>query len=195
MNFRRLACLLLGLWLGGSAFMAMVAAENFRSVDRLLAHPAPLAAQHIEGMGPTVARMFLRYQAAEQNRWYFETWDSAQIVIGLLLLFVLLFGTGEGKFTLALPVLMLGVALVDRLLLTPAIIAQGRLIDFVPPGIQSLERNRFQVMHGAYSSLEIAKWVLGLVLAGKLLVLRRRSHRAGDEFHMVDKADHRHVDR
>jgi hypothetical protein len=87
------------------------------------------------------------------------------------------------------------VALVYRLLLTPAIISQGRLIDFVPPGIHSLERNRFQVMHAAYSSLEVSKWVLGLLLAGKLLVTRRRSHAAGDKLHMVDKADHRHVDR
>src|SRR5437764_11894389 len=43
MHFRRFAAFLLGIWIGGSAFMDMVATQNFHSVDRLLAAPSPQA--------------------------------------------------------------------------------------------------------------------------------------------------------
>src|ERR1035438_7375562 len=35
MHSRRLACLLLGLWFGGGAFMQWISTENYRAVDRL----------------------------------------------------------------------------------------------------------------------------------------------------------------
>ena len=48
--------------------MAMVATQNFRSVDRLLAKPAAPAAQDISKLGHAAARDLLRYQVSEQNR-------------------------------------------------------------------------------------------------------------------------------
>src|SRR4051794_6835029 len=73
MKIQRLTCVLLGAWIAGSLFMIMVATQNFRSVDRLLAAPGRGGAQ-VEKMGRDDARTFLRYQVSEQNRWYFETW-------------------------------------------------------------------------------------------------------------------------
>ena len=97
MHFRRLAAST-GIWLGGSAFMDMVATQNFHSVDRLLAAPSPQAEERIQAMGGhDAARAFLRYQVAEQNRWYFETWECVQIGFGLALFFVLLFGSVPNK--------------------------------------------------------------------------------------------------
>ena len=93
MHFRRFACFLLGLWLGGGLFMDMVVTQNFRSVDRLLAKPAPLAAEQIAKLGPDAARVFLRHQVSEQNRWYFENWEVMQIVLGALFFFFMLFAT------------------------------------------------------------------------------------------------------
>ena len=95
--------------------MAMVATQNFRSVDRLLAKPAAPAAEQLQKLGPGFARMLLRHQVSEQNRWYFETWGIAEIGLGLALLLVLLFGSTETKFTLLLALLMLLIAIVQRL--------------------------------------------------------------------------------
>ena len=67
MKISNLTCWLLGGWIAGSLFMILVATQNFRSVDRLLAAPAGTAPQ-IERMGRDEARVFLRYQVSEQNR-------------------------------------------------------------------------------------------------------------------------------
>src|SRR4051812_45116595 len=87
MNIRCFASWLLGAWIAGSLFMIMVATQNFRSVDRLVAAPGS-AASRVEQMGPAEARTFLRYQVSEQNRWYFETWEKVQLAIGAILLVV-----------------------------------------------------------------------------------------------------------
>jgi hypothetical protein len=196
MHFRRLICLLLGAWLAGIALMAVMATENFRTVDRLLLDPSPAAAQELRSMGDDYARMLLRWQAGEQNRKLFETWETAQLVLGMGLFFVLLFGSTESKYSLGLSLAMLVIVIGQRFLLTPMIVSLGRLIDFVPPGLRSPERIKFGVLHSGYAGLEIAKCALGLLLAGKLMIRsRHRSSQSGGNIDMVDKAYHRHVNR
>ena len=108
MHFRRLASLLVGAWLMGCLFMDLVAIQNFRSVDRLLSAPSAQAASPIRAMGGhDPARAFLRYQVAEQNRWYFENWERMQIALGLVLLLVLLFGSVPDRVALGLTLIML----------------------------------------------------------------------------------------
>src|SRR5689334_13835082 len=137
MHFRRFAALLLGAWLAGCVFMDMVATQNFRSVDRMLAAP------------------------------------RAQIVLGVVLFLVLLFGSLPNRLMLLLTLLMLGIVLVMHFYLTPEITRLGRTIDFVSPGTPLAERSRFWTFHGVYSACELVKFGLGTVLA-VLLVRRRR---------------------
>src|SRR6266446_4183428 len=87
MHTRYFYCWLLAAWIAGSLFMIMVATQNFRSVDRLLAAPGS-AGEQVGRMGHDEARTFLRYQVSEQNRWYFETWEKIQLALGLALLAV-----------------------------------------------------------------------------------------------------------
>jgi hypothetical protein len=173
-HFRRLACFLLGAWLGGGLFMDIVATQNFRSVDRLLAKPAAPAAQQFAKLGPEAVRILLRHQVSEQNRWYFETWGLVETGIGAALLLVLLFGSSETNVTLLLPLLMLLIAIVQRLALTPQIVVLGRIIDWVPLGEPSPERSRFWMLHNVFVGLELMNWALGFVLAAKLLFRRKR---------------------
>ena len=196
MHFRRLICFFLGAWIAGSVFMAAVATQNFHTVDRLLYQPAPAAGQEIKAMGPEMARAFLRYLAAEQNRWLFERWEGVQIGLGFLTFFLLLFGSTETKFSLALALLMLLIVGAERFFLTPMITSFGRVIDFVPEAVHAPERTRFWVLHSAYSGLEIAKCLLGLVLTVKLLLRSRRrsTHGVGD-VDVIDKTYHRHINR
>jgi hypothetical protein len=181
--------------MGASLFMTMVATQNFRSVDRLLAAPGAPAAEQINRMGHDAARQFLRYQVSEQNRWYFETWERIQLFLGAAMLATLL-AAHRSKAALAISALMLVVVAAAHWGVTPSIIKLGRAIDFqsaaAPP---SAERTRFWTLHTAYSAMEVTKWGLGAILAGTLLSRRRqRSDQAGDEIDLVDEADHRHVD-
>lgn len=178
MHSRRLAALLAGAWLAGSVFMDVVATENFRSVDRLLAAPSPQAAERIQTLGGhDAARAFLRYQVSEQNRWYFNMWERAQIGLGVLLFLSMLFGTRPDRILLLLTLVMLAVVLLMHFFLTPEIVRLGRAIDFVPHGVPSGDRTRFWTFHGAYSASELVKLAVGLALA-VVLVRRRRAHAA-----------------
>lgn len=192
MHLRRLASFLIGAWLGCGLFMALVATHNFRGVDQLLEHPSAPAAKIVTAIGQDSARMLLRYQVSELNRWYFETWDSAQLALGVLLLFLLLFGTTENKYTLLLAALMLVIVAFDRFVLTPQIAAEGRALDFShnphAPG-----HARFWVLHGAYSGLELIKWLLAVLLLMRMLL--RHSGNARQKVNVIDKANHCHVDR
>jgi hypothetical protein len=197
----RLASFTLGLWLAGGLFMAWMATQNFRGVDRLLAEPNPaarLAFRTLDGPNPGAARLLLRYQVSEQNRFYFESWEIAQILLGSLLLFFMLFGTREDKYSLAVVLLLLILVAVQRFFLTPEVIAIGRTLDFVPPDGNPAERARFWLLHNAYSGVELLKWALTLLIAGRFVVGRHRSRSGGDvrkQLDMIDKANHRHVDR
>ena len=175
MHFHRFAAFLLGAWFAGCLFMDMVATQNFRSVERLLAAPSPQLAERVQAMGGhDAARMLLRHQVAEQNRWYFETWEQVQIALGVALVLVLLFGVVRDRWMVFLTVLMLSIALIAHFFLTPEITRLGRAIDFVPPATSSLDRARFWKFHGAYSGSELVKLGVGMVLA-VLLVRRRRN--------------------
>ncbi len=82
MSTRRFVAFLLGVWLGGSLFMYVIATHNLESADRVLGSPPPAAAKILDSLGAESARLLLRYQASELNRVYFEYWGSAQLVIG-----------------------------------------------------------------------------------------------------------------
>ena len=131
MHSVRLVSFALGLWLAGGLFMAWVATQNFRGVDRLLDEPNPTAQLEIKALddskefGPGAARMLLRYHASEQNRFYFESWELVQIVLGSLLFFFLLFATREDRFSLTGVLLLLIVVAVQRASLTPEIVTRG----------------------------------------------------------------------
>ena len=186
MNIRHFACWLVGAWIAGSLFMIMVATQNFRSVDRLLASPGS-AARQVEKMGHDEARTFLRYQVSEQNRWYFETWEKIQLALALLATLL-----RQGRAPASLAALMCALLLAERFYLTPEIIRLGRLIDFVPHAASSAERDIFWRFHGAYSVVELLKLALGLFLSGRLVFGRNR---IAGQVDVVDEADHRHVNR
>ena len=170
--------------------MIMVATQNFRSVDRLLAAPGSAVAA-VGKMGHDEARTFLRYQVSEQNRWYFETWEKVQLALGVALLAATLRQT---KLQVIVAALLCALLLLERFYLTPEIVRLGRLIDFVPQAASSEERDLFWKFHGAYSSVELVKLALVFFLSGRLVFGRNRRRIPG-QVDVVDEADHRHVNR
>ncbi len=174
MHFHRLAALLLGAWLGGSVFMDTIAVDDAHSVCGLLSAPPMQVAERIQALGGhDAARVFLRYQVSEQNRWYFKVWERVQIALGAVLFMVLAFGAGPKRLMLVLTLLVLAMVLLMHFFLTPEITRLGRALDFGP----AADRTRFWTLHGMYSASELIKLGLGMALAVRLL-LRAKSDQA-----------------
>lgn len=192
MSFQRLVCILVGAWIAGSLFMGWVAAENFNSVERLLNDPAAGAAGAIKQLGYHEVRQFLRYQVAEQNRFYFEHWELTQMFLGTLIFGILLFATKSGRYTLALPLAMLTLVALAHFLITPRIASLGRLLDFMPSNTLALDEMRFRASHRTYAAIEAIKIALGVGLSAALVASRGR-RKLREKIDVVDYADHGHV--
>jgi len=134
----------------------------------------------------------LRYEVAEQNRWLTQSWETMQILLGCLFFGYLLFGTTEGKFSLLVLLLMLVLTLLQRFLLSPELGLLGRSLDYLPSDVVNQERAKFWLIHNTYLAMEAAKYGLGLIL-GAIVLRRGRSVDPLNQFDMIDKANHRHV--
>lgn len=182
MNTRRIICTLIGMWMGACIFMAAVAAYSFRNVNELITNPAAELAPVFKVLGAEKMRMIARYQAAEFNRGMFEGWGLVQILLGLIIFGLFLFGTKEGKITLGLSLFMVLLSAGMHLLVTPSIVGYGRSLDFVAQDKELDLRRRVQTFHTTYSSLEVVKLLTGTTI---LVMLyregRRRSSRAGED--------------
>jgi hypothetical protein len=178
----------MGAWVMGSICMSMVATQNFYTVDRLLAEQSSAAfTAMVQKLGQPATRELLRYLSSELNRLYFQMWNVAQVVLGVGTLWLVagsdgqdparprsagLFGTAVAKGILA----MLAIVLLMLVYLTPAIVSLGRELDFVPREPAPPGMSRFWVLHAAYTSLEMLKLALGLLVAG---LIARRSGLSG----------------
>jgi hypothetical protein len=192
MHYRRIVCFLLGVWLGGGILMAWYGARSFRTVDTIMADSNPAFVMQTKPLGPVVTRMVLRYVVAEQNRWLFRNWENLQICMALLFFCYLLFGTMEGKFSLGVMLAMLVLTLLQRLLISPELGLSARAIEYIPGDLAAQERARFWLLHNAYLTVEALKFGLGMIL-GIIVMSRKRSGDPMNQFNMIDKANHRHV--
>jgi hypothetical protein len=195
MSTRRFITFLLGVWLGGSLFMYLVASHNLESADRVLGSPPAAAAKIIDSVGSDSARLLLRHQASELNRLCFEYWGLAQLIIGGAVFGMLLFATREGKWPVVIAFVMLVVVAAMRFILTPDLVNFGRQLDFVTKEAGAAEYARFWGVHRAYGIAELVKSGLGLALLGLLLFRVQRKRRSVHQVHAVDDADDRHIDR
>jgi hypothetical protein len=192
MHYRRIVCFLLGVWLGGGILMTWYGARSFALVEDIMNQSNPGFVVHTKPLGPAVTRLVLRYEVAEQNRWLTRSWEMMQILLGCLFFGYLLFGTQEGKFSLSLMLIMLALTLVQHFLLSPELGLLGRALDYVPRDLASQERAKFWLIHNCYLAIEAIKLGLGIIL-GAIVMSRRGSVDPLNQFNMIDKANHRHV--
>jgi hypothetical protein len=148
--------------------IAVVAAENFFLVDRLLESPAPEFQQKIAPLADGDARVVLRYLSSELNRFYFWVWGAAEIVIGGVLLLLAAKWGSDRKVTIGVGV-MLALSLLMTLYLTPQLVEIGRGLDFVPRDPPPPQLGRFGMLHGAYSALDLIKLLIGIWLTVRLV--------------------------
>jgi hypothetical protein len=158
---QRWALVVMGAWTMGSISISIVATENFYTIDRLLVSSTK-ADFHaaVQTLGQTPARDVLRYLSSELNRLYFQMWNIAQLGLGA----AALWAVGRAPRIRLGILTMLGIVVLMLAYLTPQIVSLGRSLDFVPrdpspPGMQ-----KFWILHAAYTSLEMLKLVVGLVV-------------------------------
>jgi hypothetical protein len=163
----------LAIWMTGTLFVAVVATQNFFTIDRLLAgspnesfHVAVQTLDSVEKPGHPVARDMLRYLSSELNRLYFQYWNLVQLIVGLLTLrFVTkIRGANRPKWCI---VAMLGISLFVMAVLTPPIVSVGRALDFVPresPPLEVVTRLRtFGLLHATYTMSTFITLILGVL--------------------------------
>ena len=154
--------LAMGMWLAGTVVTAVVAAENFYTIDRLLvSSPSTTFVTTVERVGRGEAREFLRYLSSELNRLYFRLWNVAQLVIGVLLLWLIGRDAGAAKARRAV-ILMLGIVVVMTVWLAPEVSSIGRSLDFVPRDPPPSAVGRFWILHAAYTSLTLFNLIAGV---------------------------------
>lgn len=167
---QRWAMFAIGMWIAGSLIIFVVATQNFRTVDRLLTESTNATfSSHVSAIGQPASRDLLRYLSSELNRLYFQMWNVAQLVLGVLVLWLVVGSTRQdparARRAVRGVIAMLAIVVAMLVWLTPSIVSLGRSLDFVPrdpapPGLQ-----RFWVLHAAYTSLEMVKLIVGIVAA------------------------------
>src|SRR3989442_8512731 len=129
---QRWAMFAMGVWLAGNVMVAVVAAENFYTVDRLLARSTNrVFASEVARVGHPETRDLLRYLSSELNRRYFQLWNATQVAIGLLVLWLIARGPSAARARWGV-LGMVGLVALTIVWLTPEIVSVGRSLDFVP---------------------------------------------------------------
>ncbi|MCZ2157269.1 MAG: hypothetical protein LC114_25800, partial [Bryobacterales bacterium] len=111
-------------------------------------------------LGQGDARLLLRYQVSELNRFYFAMWERAQLILGTALLLVLTRKPRRKRFLIT-ALLMLAIVAATHWLLSPEITRIGRLMDFVDGARQTADGQTFWRLHQTYATLEVLKFLLG----------------------------------
>jgi hypothetical protein len=192
MHYRRIVCLILGLWLGGGVIMAWFGARSFTVPQSVINESNPGFALQTKPLGPATTRAVLKHQVADMNRWLFQSWENLQLAIGVFMFCYLLFGTVEGKFTLLLALLMLILTAVQRIGMSPALSVLGTSLDYLPPETLASERAKFWLLHSGYIGMELAKLGLGVIVCA-IVLSKSRAVDPMNQFNLADSSKHRHV--
>ncbi len=197
MRSRRLACLLLGMWLAGSLLAVMDYLGSKHTADDLAASHAGAVTLRLKSLTPVDAREVLRYGVMEDARGRLDSWSWCEVVLGGAFFLFLLFGTGEGMLPLVLALFMLSIALGQAFLLNPGIISLGRQVDFLIPGIDPGDRGKLAILEMCMVGMVALKSAVGLFIAFQLIRQKRRSASGGswDQLNVVDKANYGHINR
>lgn len=163
---RRAIVFLLGIWIGAGILVDFATLNNFDKVDEFLQTPGSVTASvNLNTLGRDNGRTLLRRYAGEANGELLFNWERAGAALGVTLFFLLLFGDDPNRVTLGCVLLMTTIVLGQHFM-TPAIAELGRKLDDLPAIDPA--RSEFGILHGVYSSLEILKALIGLVVAWRL---------------------------
>ncbi|MFN0100955.1 MAG: hypothetical protein ACKV2U_02575 [Bryobacteraceae bacterium] len=196
MHTRRFITFLLGAWFALVITIAVVASTGFQVAGRTSKSPPGEAARAVIAIGEPMAERLFRYVAAEINRTLFQATGLAELAL-LLALTCLLFLQNYSRVATILAGVLLLAACASYFLLTPQVVAHGRILDFRPAAELLTDRARFKNLHMMYGLLTVfrllcAAWITGILLfRGPNSRMRRRFGNVD----AIDNAEDGHVDR
>lgn len=166
-QFRRIAALILGLWLGAAVFADFAVTQNFKNVEGFLSDPGAVSTSiEMNRIGRWKERIIIRRYVAELNNDLFESWEWMELLLGAVLFASLFFGERPQKWMLAVPLGMLLIVVAQRFYLTPQVNEMGRKLADL--SAKDPLNKTFWTFHGIYSGAEIVKLLLGVSLAARL---------------------------
>jgi hypothetical protein len=174
MHFHRIAAFLAGCWILGSLFMMFVATQNFRTVDRMLAAPPPQTAPVIQTLGSQDSRFLLRQLVGQENAFFFESWELAELILGTALAGFLLFGA-RNRLLAGLAAGLVALVAFQHFKVTPEMVSLAAATE--PAG----SRADFGQLHALYGILEVVKLILAVAIAAVLLPAWRQRPRKSVE--------------
>jgi hypothetical protein len=169
MHTRRLAAYLLGAWILGILLMGYVGSQSFATVEKILNNPPGPVAKDIEDLGTDIARMMLRYEASELNRFMAQVWGVIQLGLGAALIITSVLTQHRSRFIIIASTVMVIFVVYQMFVIQPSLNALGRSFDFLPPGAAPRDREAFATQTIWFNTLEVLKVLFGLVLSGRLL--------------------------
>jgi hypothetical protein len=154
----------MGVWLMGAVSAAIVAWQDFSTIDRLLkAPPHPRFAADAEKLGYGETRDLLRYLSSELNRLFFQAWNFLQLPLGTLAFWLAVKARDPGKAKWGI-LAMLGIVVFLTLLITPQIVSVGRALDFVPRVPPPDGLRTFGLLHATYTVFDAMLVILGVIV-------------------------------
>lgn len=178
MHYRRIAAFLIGAWILGSGFLALIATQNTDIAERVLQLTPPDVIKSTEATGRDAVQSILRFEAAEQNRSYLSLWELCQILIGVLMLGALTLSSQVNRIALIVGSSMVMVVCFMHFALTPEMRYLGRLQAFTPV---ANGHTRYLLLKALYTGLEGFKLLLGCGIAGYLFVFKPKPRRAPND--------------
>ena len=187
MRYSRIAAMILGAWLGCSMLLMYLGANGFeRALTLLNGAPAQLT-QTLQSIPLANQRALLRYVVVDQNRFYFEFWESTEFVIGFMLIVILFLGV-ESRLMSALTLGMVLVVAFQHLMITPELSYLSRGLEFVPWTADSPTRDQFWKLHTLYIVLDVLKIALGALVSILLITAqRKRRSRSQSDEELIEK--------
>jgi hypothetical protein len=178
---RRLAIYLLGVWMGCCMLVDALALEGHRIATRILDIPIIEAKTALTKAGDAPIGPLLHHLASEQVRATLQSWESAQLVLALLMLVLLVFTDQRKILAIAATALMGLLALLQHYGVTPDLNVLGRSVDFMAESASFSTRAQIWTLTQIYGVLETAKLAVGGVLASYLFAMestvKRSKHR------------------
>jgi len=198
MHSRRFLAFFVGLWLAGLLVVTLATTYNSRTVNVVMENPPHEASKWVDILGKERTRTLLLHNTAEVNRSLLEFWGYADVVLCVFILITAVM-IKSGKPMMIAAALLLLLCLASVFLLTPQVVAVGRLLDFRPNLPVPPERAQFASLNGMFTGVSVIRILTAVTMAGLLIHRsdRPRSRRSSrvDQVDPVNYTDHSHIDR
>jgi hypothetical protein len=195
MHVRRAITFLLGCWFATVTVVAINAGISFDVAEIAAKTPPGELSRPLAMLTEFEARQFPRYIASEVNRAMFERFGLIELAL-VIAIALTLFLHGYSRAATILAGVLFIMVCASSFLLTPQMVAQGRVLDFRPAEMFQDERARFANLHRLYGAFTLLRIACGSGIAWIMLKRSRSAYkrRSPGEIYAVNHTDDGEID-